>query len=687
MRPTKRGWPAGWLAVIMLVTTVLSVLPGARAQANPYPNLWAAIQAGVDNAARSGVEQYVMVMDRDDGAELAWTSNAWTQVASESLVKLNIAAYWLHATGGNAGAAPCDLWAMVAASNDQAATNCWRNDIMWWTSGMYGLSGSNNNWSDPSYWGATPVTAADLARLVYGTLRDPVTGGWLGSAMLNATDIAADGYNQNFGMNRIAGAGSKQGWGLDSYWRGPIAIHSVGFNDYVTVAILQTGPNWTWGTMPATATYTAQLINDATSTNAAPGHIRDAWSATGGEMGRAISPRICDQPDGWCRQDFIEGVIFERPGGPAYQMIGQIGLNWHWSGRSSGPWGWMTSNVVGIRDGWKYQNYAGRGGSAMLLAPWGAVYESYGPSRTKWGSLGWENGALGYPQGNLQPLAGGWSYQAYERGAIYLNPEGGAVASYGATHAAWRARGLEHGAWGFPASDPIRDPNGWVVQEFEGMGGSALLAAPRGPVFESYGPIRQAWLASGSAGGPLGYPQTNVIGLPSGWSYQAYESGAIYLRSDGLALATHGVIHRAWVGAGLEHGALGWPTGQLSCTDGVCRQDFEGGVITAVGDQATITYRSLPAVDAAAQPAEPLPSTNPEEPESPEVPTTPDSSNAPQPSQPAGTPSAPAATSAPVPPTSAEAGEPGSVETEMAPDGSTDPGPSSAVEPTPMRTP
>lgn len=128
---------------------IINVSHAPRAAA--AQDMWAAVQDGVNYAASKGVTQYVYVMGRHTGQPLAWTGNAWAQVASESLVKMHIAAYQLHRYGGNGNAVPCDMWSMITNSANEPASACWSNDIMSWASRQYDLRGSYNNPKAPGW--------------------------------------------------------------------------------------------------------------------------------------------------------------------------------------------------------------------------------------------------------------------------------------------------------------------------------------------------------------------------------------------------------------------------------------------------------------------------------------------------------------------------------------------------------
>src|SRR5699024_9108825 len=80
----------------------------------------------------------------------------------------------------------------------------------------------------------------DVASLLTQSLADPSIGPTLAGAMRAATPIAADGYDQAFGMNAVTGAGSKEGWGC--CLAGVVAIHSAGFTDGQIVVVLSSAP-------------------------------------------------------------------------------------------------------------------------------------------------------------------------------------------------------------------------------------------------------------------------------------------------------------------------------------------------------------------------------------------------------------------------------------------------------------
>lgn len=254
----------GRLSLILLLTCT-GVVAGSMTTKQPADagmvDVPGAVTAGVNNAASVGVTQYIVVLDRGNGQTVASTANANAPVASESIMKLFIAAYYLRAYNGNLPAQLSnELWHMIVYSDDSTASQYWKADIIPTISAAYGMPNTSNDPSRPGYWGAARITAADMATFLWRADNDPAVKAWLYGAMVTTADYGSDGYNQNFGLNSIAGAASKQGWGCDSYWAGPCAIHSVGGTNEVLAVVLQTGSQGTYGSQQSTATYTAQQV-------------------------------------------------------------------------------------------------------------------------------------------------------------------------------------------------------------------------------------------------------------------------------------------------------------------------------------------------------------------------------------------------------------------------------------------
>jgi uncharacterized protein with LGFP repeats len=89
-----------------------------------------------------------------------------------------------------------------------------------------------------------------------------------------------------------------------------------------------------------------------------------------------------------------------------------------------------------------------------------------------------------------------------------------------------------------------------------------------------------AWVAAGSAAGPLGQPVGDPqCGLGRGGCGQLFQGGSMYWSSGTGAFGLFGGIGAYWAGQRWEQGPLGYPTGAMTCGASGCSQAFEGGQV------------------------------------------------------------------------------------------------------------
>lgn len=90
---------------------------------------------------------------------------------------------------------------------------------------------------------------------------------------------------------------------------------------------------------------------------AIPNRVFETWAELGWEMGRLGYPvnHHTDLPEGVV-QAFRGGVIYRKNGQPGFEVHGLVGERWMKSGFENGPYGWPTSNEVGLGDG-TYQDF------------------------------------------------------------------------------------------------------------------------------------------------------------------------------------------------------------------------------------------------------------------------------------------------------------------------------------------
>ncbi len=202
-----------------------------------------AATAAADQGQDRGVTEHIAVIDRGTGALIA-SSSAHKAVPSMSIVKLFIATDVISQAGGVNqldAHTQAQLWTMITRSDDAIAQDFYDQGggdaLVRRTIARYQLQDSAPT-PQERYWGDVQISAADIASLLQQALSSPATGPWLTAAMQASADTGSDGFDQNFGMNAITGAGSKQGWGC--CLGGVMAIHSAGFTANRIVVVLST---------------------------------------------------------------------------------------------------------------------------------------------------------------------------------------------------------------------------------------------------------------------------------------------------------------------------------------------------------------------------------------------------------------------------------------------------------------
>jgi hypothetical protein len=203
----------------------------------------AAVKDAVGEAADEGITQSVVIINRKTGKTLL-SIDADDQVPAVSIAKLIFAADWMGTAGGGAELSADELAEMddmISTSNDDIASDYYgyngEGDLVTRVAKEYGLTGTEPA-SNPRYWGGIRITARDIASLLQQMLTDPRLGPYLAAPMLDSVETARDGYDQEFGMNAVVGAGSKQGWGC--CLGGVVALHSAGFTATEIVVVLST---------------------------------------------------------------------------------------------------------------------------------------------------------------------------------------------------------------------------------------------------------------------------------------------------------------------------------------------------------------------------------------------------------------------------------------------------------------
>lgn len=258
------------LLLASALTTALLIGPSPQAAAAPAETVPEAIAAAVAHSKSKNVFTYISVVDRQTGLLLGESPDANKRVASESISKLFVAAYWLKKyplAKKMPARMLADLDVMLRYSDNAATSRLWRNDVVTSVAKRYGLSNTKNAPDRVGHWGAVQINAHDMAKFMYEAGEDPDVGPWLLWKLAQTAPHGRGGdrnFNQEFGLNALTGEhGGKQGWGLDSFFTVPHgAIHSVGYTDKYYVAILQLTARWP-DPARSTATFAAKRIQAA----------------------------------------------------------------------------------------------------------------------------------------------------------------------------------------------------------------------------------------------------------------------------------------------------------------------------------------------------------------------------------------------------------------------------------------
>ena len=184
-------------------------------------------------------------------AAAAGNAEADRPFPTASMVKLFVAESILQrARAGVLALRPDDpalLQEMIRSSDDPAASTLW---VRYGGGGMvadvarrYGLTGTAPP-ARPGQWGETITTARDLARFLtlLPTIAHPDDAAAIAGWMQAATPLAADGFDQRFGVFGTAppGTGVKQGWMCCI--GGNRHLHSVGVVSGRVVVLLSEVP-------------------------------------------------------------------------------------------------------------------------------------------------------------------------------------------------------------------------------------------------------------------------------------------------------------------------------------------------------------------------------------------------------------------------------------------------------------
>ncbi|MCY0903511.1 glycoside hydrolase family 3 N-terminal domain-containing protein [Arthrobacter sp. H14-L1] len=168
-------------------------------------------------------------------------------------------------------------------------------------------------------------------------------------------------------------------------------------------------------------------------------------------------------PDGVGRHNNFDGgtggSIYWTPATGAWSVHGGILAHWGALGWERGPIGYPVSDETGSPDGvGRYNNFDGGIGGSIYWTPATGAWSVQGAIRAHWGALGWERGVLGYPVSDETGSPDGVGrYNNFSgvggSASIYWTPLTGPHDVLGAIRARWGSLGWERGALGYPVTD------------------------------------------------------------------------------------------------------------------------------------------------------------------------------------------------------------------------------------------
>jgi uncharacterized protein with LGFP repeats len=314
------------------------------------------------------------------------------------------------------------------------------------------------------YWG--PGTGA---RVVSGAVRDRwQAAGWetgvLGYPTTDVTALAGGGQVAQFQGGSIlwtqaTGARLVNGAVLDRYSAagGPTGALGLPTTDVTALAGGGRFAHFQHGSVYWTQATGARLVS---------GPIRERWAAAGWENGALGYPTsdVTALPGGGRFVHFQGGSIYWTEATGARIVSGPVRERWAAAGWENGALGFPTSDVTALAGGGRFAHF--QGGSVYWTQATGARLVS-GPIRERWAAAGWENGALGYPTTDVTALPGGGRFVHFQGGSVYWTQATGARAVRGAIRDAWAGTGWENGRLGHPTAE-AQPVTGGTRQTFQG---------------------------------------------------------------------------------------------------------------------------------------------------------------------------------------------------------------------------
>lgn len=191
-----------------------------------------------------------------------------------------------------------------------------------------------------------------------------------------------------------------------------------------------------------------------------------------------------------------------------------------------------TSEETTCPDGvGRYRHYEH---GSIYWHPFTGAHEVHGLIRGKWAKLGWEKSVLGYPKTDESSCpVGNGKYNLFQGGTIlWYPPSKEAFEVHGAIRSKWGSLGWESGFLGFPTTDESKTPDG--MGRYNHFQNGSIYWKPSLSAHEVHGLIRKYWADNGwEKNSALGYPLSDELPTSPGSKnrFSDFENGVLYWKS------------------------------------------------------------------------------------------------------------------------------------------------------------
>ena len=171
-----------------------------------------------------------------------------------------------------------------------------------------------------------------------------------------------------------------------------------------------------------------------------------------GILGIPVDNGFCNSDRSVCWQQFKNGFIIYSKKSGAWESKGSIRNYWAKTGYQGGKMGFPVDAEVYAGNGLWWQQYQN---GFIIGSTKTGFWESMGPTRERWGQLGYQNSMLGLPVDTVVVNKDGSGWQQYQNGFIIGSTKTGFWESKGAIRAYWRSIGYQSGKAGWPTGPEV----------------------------------------------------------------------------------------------------------------------------------------------------------------------------------------------------------------------------------------